>query len=267
MAPRAFWKGYLKFSLVTCPVEMSPAVTEAERMRFRILDRATAHPIESRHLDAKTGREVGSDEQARGYDLSEGRTIRLEEDEIDAVALESARTIDLETFVERDAIGWIWLDRPHYLAPADKVGEEAYAVIRDALDATGCVGIARVVLYRRERAVMLAPRGPGLMLWTLRYGGEVRPAEPLSGEAEDKPDARALKLLRQVIAARKQDWSPDFVKDPVQERLAEIVAAKSAKGRRKRKKPAGPKVEETTNVVSIMDALKKSLAAEKRGKG
>jgi DNA end-binding protein Ku len=174
MARQAFWKGYLKLSLVTCPVAMTPATTEADKIRFHTLNRATGNRVESRYVDAETGKSVSDDDQARGYQRGADDFVVLEDDELDAVALESTRTIDIETFVPADSIPWIYYDTPHYLVPDDRVGEEAFSVIRDAMAATKTVGIARLVLYRRERAVMLMPRAPGIVLWTLRYGDEVR---------------------------------------------------------------------------------------------
>lgn len=161
------------------------------------------------------------------------------------------------------SIGWIWYDKPHLLVPNDKVGEEAFAVIREAMAKTGMAGIARLVLYRRERAVMLLPRGKGIVLWTLRYGDEVRPEGEYFARLDDqKVDRDLLTLVETLIDTRKADWTPDFVADPVQERLVDIIEAKR-KGRSRPKKPAAPR-DRPDNVVDIMDALKRSIAAEKR---
>ena len=270
MAPRSFWKGYLKFSLVSCAVAMAPATSEREKLRFHTLNRRTGNRIESRYVDAATGREVHEEEEVKGYAVAEDRIVQLEREEIEAVALESTRTIDLETFVPQDAIGWIWLDRPHYLTPDDKVGEEAFAVIREAMRATGTVGIARVVLYRRERAVMLEPRDKGIVAWTLRYGDEVRDAEAYFAQIDPlEPDRKLLRLLGDLIDARTKPWSPEMVSDPVQARLSEIIEEKKRARKPKRKPRASPAAEgasEGGNVVSILDALRNSIATEKRRK-
>src|SRR5690606_25077761 len=143
-----------------------------------------------------TGKPVRDDDQRKAYPVSEDRLIVLEDEELEAAALESTRTIDVDMFVPGEEIAWNWLDKPHYLTPDDKVAEEAFSVIRDAMAATGMVGISRLVLYRRERAVMLEPRGKGIVVWTLRYGDEVREAEDyFSGIDTTKPDAKALKLV------------------------------------------------------------------------
>jgi len=268
MAPRSFWKGYLKLSLVTCPISMMPATTAGEKVRFHTINARTGNRIESRYIDAVTGKPLAEKDEVKGYEVAEDEHVMLEDDELAAVALESTRTIDIEKFVPADSIGWIWLDKPHYLAPDDKVGEEAFAVIRDAMRATKTVGISRVVLYRRERAVMLDARGKGIVLWTLRYGDEVRDdADYFADIEKDKPDPKVIKLVKSLIDERTAEWDTKLVEDPVQDKLKKIIAAK-----KKKKKPvaaktnAQPEPETPSNVVSIMDALKKSIAKEKAGK-
>ncbi|MGD9509881.1 MAG: Ku protein [Geminicoccaceae bacterium] len=266
MAPNAFWKGYLKLSLVTCPVAMVPAVTDSGKVRFHTLNRATGHRVESRYRDAETGRLVAEEDEARGYQTGPDEYVLLEEDELDTVALESTRTIDIDMFVPADTIGWIWFDRPHYLLPDDPVGEEAFAVIRDAMAATDMVGVSRLVLYRRERAVMLQPRGHGMIVWTLRYGDEVRPANNYFGDiGTDKSNAKQLALVTQLIEERTERWVPDMVRDPVQEQLLQIIEAKK-KGRRPVRKRSTPE-EPRGQVLNIMDALRRSIAAEGGKKG
>lgn len=269
MAPRSFWKGYLRLSLVTCRVAMMPATTTGKKVRFHTINRQTGNRIESRYVDEETGKPVREDDQRKGYPVAEDKLIVLEDEELEAVALESTRTIDVDMFVPRDTIAWIWLEKPHYLTPDDKIAEEAFSVIRDAMAASGMVGISRVVLYRRERPVMLEPRGKGIVVWTLRYGDEVRDAEDyFAGIDEEKPDAKALKLIGKLIKERTTDWDPAMVADPVQKRLKAIIAAKKRK-----QKPSAPKKRDKDeeqrdtpdNVVSIMDALRRSVEAEKKG--
>ena len=261
MASRPFWKGYLKLSLVTCSVAMTPATSESGKVRFHTLNARTGNPVVSRYVDAVTGRPVKEDDEVKGYPRGEDDYVLLEDEELDAVALESTRTIDIDMFVPADTVEWIWYDKPHYLTPDDRIGEEAFSVIRDAMAATKTVGISRLVLYRRERAVMLEPRDKGIVLWTLRYGDEVRDEADYFGKAGGgKVDAGAMKLVTRLIDERTTRWSPDMVADPVQEKLLDIIAAKK-KGR---KRPAKTKKEEAApgNVVDIMDALRKSLSAE-----
>lgn len=259
MAPNVFWKGYLKLSLVTCAVTMTPATTEGERLRFNTLNSKTGHRVVTRWVDEATGKPVKEKDQARGYPKGEDDFVLIEDEELDALRLESTRTIDIATFVPAASIGWLWLDRPHFLTPADAVGAEAFAVIRAAMAATKTVGISRLVLARRERAVMLEPRDEGIIVWTLRYGDEMRPVE---GEAGPKPDTRALALIKTLIRERTADWDPAMLSDPVQEKLSALIEARK-KGRKPPKK-AAPKEEPSAKVIDIMDALRKSIAKERR---
>jgi DNA end-binding protein Ku len=268
MAPsRSFWKGYLKLSLVTCPVSMMPATSESEKVRFHTLNQKTGNRVVSQYVDSETGKPVDEDDEVKGYPRGEDDYVLLEDDELEAVALESTRTIDIDMFVPSDSIEWVWLDKPHYLAPNDQVGEEAFSVIRDAMASTGTVGISRLVLYRRERAVMLEPRDKGIVLWTLRYGDEVRDeAEYFGAIGNGKVDPALMKLVIKLIDERREPWDPKMVADPVQEKLLEIIAIKK-KGRKRPAKPKAPEAEApASNVINIMDALKKSLNAESKAK-
>jgi DNA end-binding protein Ku len=263
MAPRPFWKGYLKLSLVTCPVAMTPATTENEKVRFHTLNRKTGNRVVSRYVDAASGKPVDEDDEAKGYARGEDDFVLLEEDELEAVALDSTRTIDIETFVPADSIEWVWYDKPHYLAPDDPVGEEAFSVIRDAMGSTEKVGISRLVMYRRERAVMLEPRGKGIVLWTLRYGDEVRDPDDYFEKIDGgKTDPKLMGLIAALIEERSKPWTPDMVGDPVQERLLDIIAAKKKGKKRPVRVKEAPEEAKPGNVINIMDALRKSIASE-----
>ena len=267
MAPRPFWKGYMKLSLVTCPVAMTPATSEEDKVRFHVLNRKTGHRILSQSVDAETGRPVGDDDEVRGYARGEHDYVLLEDEELESIELESARTIDIETFVAAESIDWIWYDTPYYLTPDDPVGEEAYCVIRDAMRATAMIGVSRLVLHRRERAVILKPRANGMVLWTLRFGDEVRdPSEYFAAIRDVKPDPELMRLIGDLIKSRKKSWSPEMVADPVQARLLDIIEAKK-KGTRRAVKPAAAPEPEPSNVINIMDALRRSVAAAKKTKG
>ncbi|BAF87005.1 ATP-dependent DNA ligase protein Ku [Azorhizobium caulinodans ORS 571] len=260
MAPRAFWKGWLKLSLVTCRVAMSPATSDREKVRFHTLNRDTGNRIVTRYVDEGTGKPVREEDEARGYASGEDSYVLIEDEDLEAIALDTVRTIDIASFVDRDDVSWLYLDKPHYLVPDDEVGAEAFAVIRDAMAKTGKVALSRLVLYRRERTVMLEPRGLGFVLWTLRYADEVRHFEG-APKAEGKPDKAALGLLGKLIDSETKPWSPDLVTDPVQEGLVDLIAAKRRKRPARKPKVAAP---EPTggNVVNIMDALRRSLKAE-----
>ena len=267
MAANTFWKGYLKLSLVTCAVSLTPATTEGEKVRFHTLNRKTGNRVTSQYVDAVTGRPLDEDDAVKGYEHGEDQYVMLEDDEIDAVGLDSTRTIDIEAFVPRERIEWIYLDKPHYLAPTAEVGEEAFGVIRDAMEATDMVGISRLVMYNRERAVMIEARDKGIVLWTLRYGDEVRAEDSyFSALKAEKPDAKQMKLAMALIDKQTESWDPSMTTDPVQAKLLDIIAAKK-KGQ---KKPAAAKPaaeEKPSNVINIMDALRKSVAADKGRKG
>jgi DNA end-binding protein Ku len=264
MAPRSFWKGYLKLSLVTCPVAMTPAITENEKVRFHTLSRKTGNRVVSRYVDAVSGKPVDEDDEVKGYQRGESEYVLLEDDELDAVGLESTRTIDIDMFVNADSVGWIWFDKPHYLTPDDTVGEEAFCVIRDAMESTGTVGISRLVMYRRERAVMLEPKGKGIVLWTMRYGDEVRdPSDYFDKIGGGKIDPKLMNLVTALIDERIQSWDPEMVSDPVQARLLDLIASRK-KGRTRPAKAKAETDKPPSNVIDIMDALRKSIGSEGR---
>ncbi|TPP09812.1 Ku protein [Rhizobium glycinendophyticum] len=264
MAQRAFWKGYLKLSLVTCRVAMTPAVTESNKLRFHNMNRKTGNRVVNQYVDAETGKPVDDEDQVKGYARGEDDYVLFEDEELEDVGLESTRTIDIESFVPQSSIGWIWYDSPHFLAPADKVSEEAFAVIREAMRKTQTGGIARLVLYRREHSVLLVPRDNGMVVWTLRYGDEVRDADPFFAKSgEEAPAARAKTMMKKLVEARLRDWTPKLVQDPVEERLHEIIAMRSKKSKRSKPKET-PEPERKNNVIDIMEALRRSLASEKK---
>ena len=262
MAPRPFWKGYLKLSLVMCPVALTPATSDADKVRFHTLNRRTGHRVVSRYVDAVSGRPLEEENEAKGYARDETSSVVLEDEELEAVRLESARTIDIESFIPAGGVDWVWHESPYYLTPDDPVGEEAYCVIRDAMCSTGVIGVSRLVLNRRERAVLLRPRDQGMELWTLRYGDEVRdPRDVFAAIRDGDLDPALLNLVSQLIAERKTSWSPELVRDPVQERLLDLIQEKR-KGEPHRVRRETEAERTPSNVVNIMDALRKSVAAE-----
>ncbi|MEP9380414.1 Ku protein [Aquabacter sp. CN5-332] len=265
MALRPYWKGYLKLSLVTCPVQMMPATSENEKVRFHTLNRATHNRVVSHYVDAVTGREVKDEDEVKGYQRGEDDYIILEDEELENVALDSTKTIDIDVFSPRDSVEWIWLDTPYYLSPDDPVGQEAFSVIRDAMAAEDMVGISSLVISRRERAVMLEPRGKGIVLWTLRYGDEVRDEEAYFSGIDDAPsDSQVMPLIQQLIKKQTRHWDPKLVADPVQDKLLEIIEAKRKKTKRPTKAKSSEPKATPNNVINIMDALRKSVEAEDR---
>lgn len=264
MAVRPYWKGYLKLSLVTCPVQMMPATSEGEKIRFHTLNRVTRNRVVSHYVDAVTGKDVEDGDEAKGYQRGENDYLILEDEELENVALDSTRTIDIQMFSPRDSVEWIWLDTPYYLSPNDAVGEEAFSVIRDAMAAEEMVGISRLVISRRERAIMLEPRGKGIVLWTLRYGDEVRDEDAyFAGIGDAQSDRAMMPLIQQLIKKQTRHWDGALVSDPVQDKLFEVIEARRKQAKRPARKAAPPK-SAPSNVVNIMDALRKSLEEEKR---
>src|ERR1051326_8039938 len=256
MAPRPSWRGYLKLSLVTCPVATLPATSDAQKVRFHTVNRATGNRVHARYVDAETGKPGDDKDQVKGYERDDGEYVMLADEELDAVALASARTIDIDCFVPADSIGWIWYDSPHYLIPDEKVGEEAFSVIREAMAKSNTRAISRVVLYHRERAVLLEPRENGMILWTLRYGDEVREESQYFKGAKGKSDSKGKKQVTKLIADHTRDWSDSLVTDPVEQALRSMIKAKQKRAGRSAKKSRAAKGD---NVIDLMARLKKSL--------
>ncbi len=261
MPARLQWQGYIKLSLVTCPIAMMPAVTDSERIKFHTLDRETGERVESRYLDAVTGAPVEPDDQVRGFETAPNEFVIVQDEDLEAVGLDSARTIEIETFVPHETITWIWLNAAYYVVPSDPVGEEAFSVIRDAMKDAGMVGISRVALQRRERAVVIEPRDKGIMLWTLRYGDEVRNAKDYFSSLMDvKPTPELVALAEQLIDEKTEHWSPSMVEDPLQKQLERLIA--SRKKLQLAKHPKAPGTRAPGNVVNLFEELRKSLKAD-----
>lgn len=258
---RPYWKGYLKLSLVTCPVNMSPATSESEKVRFHTLNKETGNRVVSQYIDSVTGTPVKDENEAKGYARGENDYVILTDDDLDRVALDTVKTIDIEKFAPAESIEWVYLEKPHYLMPDDAVGNEAFAVIRDAMKADKVVGISKLVVGRREKAVVLEPRDEGIVLWSLRFGDEVRPEEAYFEDIDDEADPDLVPLVQQLIKQKTKRWSPDMVSDPIQESLLKLIEEKK-KALKPKKKTAKTKDAPASNVINIMDALRKSVADE-----
>ena len=174
MAPRAYWKGYIKLSLVSCPIALFPATSEREKISFHQLNKNTGHRIKYRKVDAESGDEVESSDIIKGYEVGKGEYIEIAPEELEAVALESKRVIDIDKFVPKDEIDELYLNSPYYIVPDGEVGQQAFAVIREAIRQEGMVAIAKVVFTSREHVIALEARGKGMLGVTLRYPYEVR---------------------------------------------------------------------------------------------
>jgi DNA end-binding protein Ku len=261
MAPRANWKGYLKLSLVSCAVALFPATTTRDRVRFNVINRETGNRVHYQVVDAGTGEEVPQEDRVKGYKVDRDSYVLLEETELDRVALESTHTIDIESFVERDEVDELYLDESYYLLPDDEVSYEAFAVIREAMRQEGLVGVARVVLYRRERLLMLAPRGKGIVGSVLRYNTEVRDEDDYFDDIPDiKVSKDMLDLAKHILETKKSKFDPSQFEDRYETALKQLIAAKQAG-----KKPPTSPAPRAGNVISLMDALRRSVESGRRG--
>jgi DNA end-binding protein Ku len=259
MAPRPNWKGYLKLSLVSCSVALYSATTTSERVRFNILNRKTGNRVRNLVVDSETEEPVEQDDRVKGYQFEKNNYIQIEDEEFDKVALESTHTIDIDSFIPREEVDEIFLDESYYIVPNDKVAYEAFAVIRDAMAKENLVGLARVVLYRRERILMLQPRGKGLMATALRYRNEVRDEDSYFSEIPStKVPSDMLDLAIHILESKKAHFEPEQFEDRYENALTALIQAKQAG------KPL-PKAAEAkpSNVINLMDALRRSVKAEK----
>jgi len=261
MAPRPNWKGYLKLSLVSCPVALFPATTTSERVSFRTLNRATGNRVRRQFVDEQTGDLVETEDQIKGYEVAKGEFIQIEDDELKSVQLDSNHTIDIERFAPRSEVDGLYLDTPYYLTPTDRVGEEAFAVIRNAMRAEKMVGLARVVLFRRERILMLEPRAKGIVATSLHYANEVHAA---SGYFDEIPDLdlpkQMLELATHIIEKMTGSFEPEAFEDRYENALIELIRSKQ-KGMPIKPQPT----HRQTNVINLMDALRRSVEGAKGG--
>ncbi len=259
MAPRPAWKGYLKLSLVTCAIELTNVVTHTEKVSFRILNRKTGNTVKRIYVDAETGKPLEEGDEIKGYEVDHDEFVHIEEDEIEAVQIETSHTMSLDGFVDKASIQQIYLDTPYYVSPADKVSEEAFAVIRDAMSGKKMAGLARIVLYQRERPVVIEPLGKGMVLTTLRYDNTVRQPDTVFGDIKAvKTDDEMTDLAELIIDKKQAKFDPSKFDDKYEDALLELIRAKKA-GRKAPKPKASPK---PSNVVNLFDALKKSLSAD-----
>src|SRR6195952_2010761 len=255
MAPRANWKGFLRLSLVTCPVALYPATSESEKVSFNQLNRKTGHRIKYAKVDADTGEEVDNEDIVKGYKVDTDTFIEVTKDELENVALESTRTIEIDEFVDRSEIDPRFMIRPYYLTPDGKVGHDAYAVIRETIREMNKIAIGRVVLTNREHIIALEPFDKGLMGTLLRYPYEVRDAAEYFDDIQDvKVTKDMLDLARHIVNQKAGHFEPDKFEDQYETALIDLINQKRAgKPIVAKERPRGE------NVVDLMDALRKSI--------
>ncbi|MGC2781651.1 MAG: Ku protein [Bradyrhizobium sp.] len=260
MAPRAYWKGSLKLSLVSCPVVLYPASTTVEKTRFHLINRETGNRLKQQMVDAETGDIVEGEQKGRGYELSKGQYVEIEPEELEAVQIESNHTIDIDSFVPRDEIDQRYLNHPYYIAPDGKAAIDAFAVIRDAMKDQGRVALARIVLTNREHIIAIEPMGKGMLGTTLRFPYELRDENEFFDDIKTPKITRDMvELAGHILQTKAAHFNPSEFKDQYETALKALVKRKAAGKPIKLPEPE----ERPSNVVNLMDALKQSL----KGKG
>jgi DNA end-binding protein Ku len=263
MAPRAYWKGYLKLSLVSCPIALYPAASGSERVSFNRINKKTGNRLKQQLVDSESGEPVEREDVGRGYEIGKGQYIQVEDEELAKIQIESTHTLDIDSFVPRAEIDDRYLESPYYISPTDQVGQEAFAVIRDAIREKKMVALARVVLARREHVVMLEAFDKGLLATTLRYPYEVRDAAAYFSDIPDlKLPAEMKQLAAHIVDSKASHFDPEKFTDHYETALVELLRAKQAGVI---VEPA--KAEPTQRrVINLMDALKASIGAETKKK-
>jgi DNA end-binding protein Ku len=262
VAPRAYWKGYLKLSLVSCPIALFPATSEREKISFHQINKNTGHRIKYQKVDAESGDEVEPADIIKGYQVGKGEYLQIEPEELEAIAIESKRTIDIDEFVPRKEIDELYFNNPYYIVPDGEVGQQAFAVIREAIRQEGMVAIGKVVFTSREHIIALEARGNGMMGVTLRYPYEVRKEQEYFDDIPDeKVPKDMLDLAKHIVDTKKAKFEPERFEDQYEDALKELL----------KKKQSGQKIEvprdrEPSKVVNLMDALRRSVETE-RGAG
>ncbi|QQO35752.1 Ku protein [Bradyrhizobium diazoefficiens] len=261
MAPRANWKGFLRLSLVACPVALYPATSDSEKISFNQLNRQTGHRIKYLKVDADTGDEVPNEDIVKGYQLEKDQFIEVTKEELEEIALESTRTIEIDEFVDRTDIDPRYLIRPYYVRPDGKVGHDAFAVIRETIREMDKVAIGRVVLTNREHIIALEPMDKGLVGTLLRYPYEVRSEQEYFEEIQDvKVTKDMLDLAKHIVNQKAGRFDPDKFEDHYETALVDLINQKRAgKTIRPKERPKGE------NVVDLMEALRKSVGSAAAG--
>jgi DNA end-binding protein Ku len=264
MAPRPNWKGYLKLSLVSCPIALYPAVSSGERVSFRQINKNTGNRLRQQLVDEVTRDVVESADKGRGYEVGKGVYIPVEDDELEAIQVESTHTVDIEKFVPRDKIDVRYFDSPYYVVPTDQVGAEAFAVIREAMTRKGMAGLGSIVMAKRQRPIIVEPFGKGMRALTLRYPYEVRnEADYFSDIADVKISADMIQLAEHLITTKAGEFDPTQFVDEYEKAVVELLKKKQAGMPVPSEQPSAPTRQ---NVVNLMEVLRRSVAESKGGK-
>jgi len=259
MAPRAYWKGFLRLSLVSCPIQLFPATTEREKISFNQINKETGNRIRYRKVDEDTGEEVEASNIIKGYQVDKGQYVEISDDELESITLESKKTIEIDEFVPKTEIDELYNVRPYYIVPDGDVGQEAFVVIRNVIEKMNMVAIGRVVLSTREHVIAIEPRGKGIMGTLLRYPYEVRDEKEYFDEIKDvKISKDMMQLAEHIVRTKSGHFDPEKFEDQYEGALREIIEKKS-----KGLKIESPRERASTKVINLMDALRQSVKAER----
>ena len=260
LSARPMWQGNLRLSLVSCPVALYGATSRSGDISFHLLNPETNNRIRMIPTDPDTG-PVERADLVKGYEISKNHYVVLTADELNAVKLESTKTIEIERFVDEKEIDRLYWNDPYYLLPNDKAGVEAYTVIRDALAETGRIALGRVVMHTRERLVALEARDKGIIAYTLRMGDEViQPRDAFADIPASKPNKQMIEIARKIIEQQEGAFEPDKFEDHYENALRELIRRKE-----KGEKLITAEPVDDDNVIDLMEALKKSLKAKGGG--
>jgi DNA end-binding protein Ku len=261
MSPRPFWRGFLKLSLVSCPIALHTACSTSERTSFRQINTATGNRLRQQLIDEETREPVAPEHKGRGYEIAKGQYMIVDDDELETLEIESTHTIDIDCFVPRSQIDQRFFDTPYYVTPNEPVGQDAFAVIRDAMRGKAMVALGRLVLSKRERVIALEPYEQGLLGTTLRYPVEVRSPDAYFSELPELTTApEMLKLAEHILDGKAADFDPARFHDRYEDALTAHLKAKQAGIVRQPTAPsAAPR-----RVVNLMDALRRSIAGDRK---
>ena len=259
---RPYRKGYLKLALVSCPIALHAACSSAERVAFRQINKATGNRLRQQLIDEETRELVAPEHKARGYEVAKGQYLMIADAELEAIEIESTHTIEIDSFVPRSEIDQRFFDTPYYVRPSEPVGQETFAVIREAMRGKGMVALGRLVLSKRERVIALEPYEKGLLGTALRYPYEVRKAEDYFCDLPDLAIAPGmLKLAEHILDSKAAEFDPATFRDRYEGALLAHLKAKQAGIVQERRRTFGP----PHRVVNLMEALRRSVAEDTRG--
>ncbi|MGE5116162.1 MAG: Ku protein [Betaproteobacteria bacterium] len=258
--PRPTWKGAITFGLVHVPVALYPASREDE-IDFDWLDKRTLDPVGYKRVNKRTGKEVAKDDIVKGVKQDDGEYVVLSEDELRAAYPKTTQTIEIESFVEARDVAFVYLEKPYYLEPA-KGGEKVYALLREAMARSGVIGIARMVMHTKEHLAALIPTGPALMLETIRWSDEIRPADELALPEKEPVKDSELKMAEQLIDGMTVKWQPEHYADRFNDAIQALLARKVEAGETEKVQPLEEAPDLGANVVDLAELLKKSLGRQ-----